>query len=254
MMKNLMIGMVTVSMLAIGAPAAAQYYPNPSQNYSGQRQNQYGAYADTNMSVRIDQLRVRLQEGVQSGAISRREAVGIRDSIRRLSQMERQYAANGLTGPERASLQQEIRMVRQQLRVADNGAQGRYSQWDREDGYGTAYTQQRIDVNRDGWDDRDYDHDGRIDATAGYQQGYAQPYQQGYAQPVQQGGIAGVLGQILGTNGLRVGQRVSANLGAVPYQYQNQYRDGNGVYYRSDGRQIYQVDARTQTVVRIFSM
>jgi hypothetical protein len=31
------------------------------------------------------------------------------------------------------------------------------------------------------------------------------------------------------------------------------YRDGNGVYYRSDGRNIYQIDARTNVVTRVFS-
>jgi nuclear transport factor 2 (NTF2) superfamily protein len=40
----------------------------------------------------------------------------------------------------------------------------------------------------------------------------------------------------------------------VPSQYRYQYRDGNGVYYRSDGRAIYQIDARTDTVLRVYSM
>jgi hypothetical protein len=40
----------------------------------------------------------------------------------------------------------------------------------------------------------------------------------------------------------------------VPYEYRSRYRDGNGVYYRSDGRQIYQIDARTQTVLRIYAI
>jgi hypothetical protein len=43
-------------------------------------------------------------------------------------------------------------------------------------------------------------------------------------------------------------------MGGVPYEYRDQFRDGNGVYYRSDGRNIYQIDARSQTVVRIFPM
>ncbi|MEO6359307.1 MAG: hypothetical protein ABIO43_01875 [Sphingomicrobium sp.] len=272
-MKKVILGVAAVSMLAIGAPAAAQYYSNVQNQYANQ--GQYAYQGNVSMSVRIDQLRARLQAGIQNGSIDRREALSIREQIRRLSLLERQYAVNGLSGQEHAVLTQQIRMVRQQLRMADNGANGRYAQWDREDGYSTAYGQS-VDRNRDGWDDRDYDRDGRWDDDVnpnyqqgygqqgyqqgyqqpyaqGYQQGYQQPYGQGYAQP-QQGGIAGVLGQLLGTGGLRVGQQVSGNLGAVPYQYQGQYRDGNGVYYRSDGRQIYQVDARTQTVVRVFPM
>jgi hypothetical protein len=47
---------------------------------------------------------------------------------------------------------------------------------------------------------------------------------------------------------------VPNNLYGVPSQYQSQYRDGNGVYYRSDGRCIYQIDARNDTVIRIFGI
>ena len=49
---------------------------------------------------------------------------------------------------------------------------------------------------------------------------------------------------------------VSAIAAAAPAaaQYRNQYRDGNGVYYRSDGRAIYQIDARTDTVLRIYAL
>ncbi len=220
-MKKVILAVLALPALAIAAPTAAQYYPN--------NQNQYTNQGNVNLSARIDQLRVRLQTGVQNGSITRGEAGPIRQRIRQLNQLERQYGVNGLSGPERADLQQRIRIVRQQLRIADNGANGRYAQWDVEDGYNQGYQQQ------------------------GYGQGY-QPNQQGYGQPAQQGGIAGILSQVLGGGGLQVGQRASGNLYAVPYQYQGQYRDGNGVYYRSDGRRIYQIDARSQTVVRIFSM
>lgn len=109
-----------------------------------------------------------------------------------------------------------------------------------------------VDTNRDGYDDRDVNRDGILD----------RPYAQGgpYEPVVQcqrQTGIAGVLSNVLGTNGncgLQVGQRVTSGLYTVPYQYQGQYRDGNGVYYRSDGRQIYQIDARTNVVLRAYNM
>ncbi len=47
---------------------------------------------------------------------------------------------------------------------------------------------------------------------------------------------------------LSVGQRATSNLYSVPYEYRGQYRDGPGYYYRSDGRQIYRIDSRTNTV------
>ena len=228
-MKKLIFGLAALPVVAIATPAAAQY----NQSYQPNYQNQYANQANVNLSARIDQLRVRLQAGVQDRSITRSEAAPIREAIRQLNQVERQYSVNGLSRQERADLQQRIRLVRQQLRIADNGANGRYAQWDAEDGYTQGY--------QPGY------------GQQGYGQGY-QPYQQGYGQPGQQGSVAGILSSILGTGGLQVGQRVPANLYAVPYQYQGQYRDGNGVYYRSDGRRIYQIDVRSQTVVRVFSM
>lgn len=234
MFKSL-LNLAALPLLALAAPASAQYYPGNQNQYANQSQN--GNQANVNLSARISQLQVRLQEGVQAGTITRGEATPIRQQIRDLTRLDRQYSANGYTGQERAALQQRIRQVRQQLRVADNGANGRYSQWDVEDGYTQGYQQQ------------------------GYSQGYQQPYQQGYQQPqqgyqqpVQQGGIAGVINQLFGGGGLQVGQQVPANLYGIPTQYQNQYRDGNGVYYRSDGRRIYQIDARNGMVTRIFDM
>jgi len=232
-MKKVILAIVALPALAIAAPTAAQYYPN--------NQNQYTNQGNANLSARIDQLRVRLQTGVQNGSITRGEAAPIRQRIRQLNQLERQYGVNGLSGPEQADLQQRIRIVRRQLRIADNGANGRYAQWDVEDGYNQGYQQQGYSQ-------------GYNQGYQQQQQGYGQGYNQGYGQPAQQGGIAGILSQVLGGGGLQVGQRATGNLYAVPYQYQGQYRDGNGVYYRSDGRRIYQIDARSQTVVRIFSM
>ncbi len=31
----------------------------------------------------------------------------------------------------------------------------------------------------------------------------------------------------------------------------SQYRDNNSVYYRSDGQRVYEIDARTNQVIRI---
>jgi hypothetical protein len=234
-MRKVILSLVAITATSIAAPGFAQSYPQHGQNYNN-------SYADGNVAVRIGQLQTRLQEGVRNGSITRREARPIRQEIQRLSYLERQYGANGLTGQERATLQQRIRTVRQQIRRADEGARGRYADWDREDGrdWG-ASNHGRVDTNNDGWDDRDYDRDGRWDDDVNY----------GYQQPAPRTGIAGVIDSVLGVGGVQVGQRAPADLYGVPYQYRAQYRDGNGVYYRSDGRNIYQVDARSQTVVRI---
>jgi hypothetical protein len=243
-MKKIILGVVALPVLALAYPAAAQY---PS-NYQPQYVSQGSA---NNLSARIDQLRVRLQAGVQNRSITQREAAPIRDQIRQLNRLERQYGVDGLSNQERADLQQRIRGVRQQLRVADNGAGGRFAQWDVEDGYAQGgqqgYGQGYPQPYQQGYGQ------GYQPYQQGYGQGY-QPYQQGYGQPAQQGPIANILSQVLGVGGLQAGQRVPGNLYAVPYQHQGHYRDGNGVYYRSDGQRIYQIDARTQTVIRVFAM
>lgn len=237
-MRKVILSLAAITLTTVAAPSFAQNYPQYNHNTNS-------SYANDNMAVRIGQLQTRLQEGVRNGTITRREARPIRQEIQQLSYLERQYGVNGLTGQERATLQQRIRTVRQQLRRADDGGQGRYAQWDRDDGYAWgASNNGRVDANNDGWDDRDYNRNGRWDDDVNY----------GYQQPAPRTGIAGLIDTVIGGGGLQVGQRVPANMYAVPYQYQEQYRDGNGVYYRSDGRNIYQVDARSQTVVRIFQI
>ncbi|HEX8444341.1 MAG TPA: hypothetical protein VF631_11920 [Allosphingosinicella sp.] len=252
-MKKITLSVAVISALAASAPAAAQY---SGTGYEA------GADANGNIAARVGQLRMRLQAGVQSGTISRQEAGPLRQQLQQLSQLERQYSVNGISGRERADLQQRLRTLRQQLRVADGGNQrwdrdnsedgydrnGQYSRsadYGRDGRYGQYDRNDRVDGNNDGYDDRDYARDGRWDDD---RQG------DDYRQPVQRGGLAGVVDALMGGRGLRVGQRASENLYGVPSEYRGQYRDGNGAYYRSDGRQIYQIDARTDTVVRVFPM
>jgi hypothetical protein len=230
-MKKLLTITAAVSALAVAAPAAAQY---SSQGYANQGYANQG-YANANaggavgISNRIAQLDARLQAGVQQGLITRMEAQSLRPQLRELRRLERQYSANGLTQQERMDLQQRIRSVRQQLRAADGG------RFDRDTRYGS-------------WNEPYYND--------GYS-GQGGPYEEVQDYCESRGGIGGVIDSVLGRDncgGLRIGQRVSGNLYAVPSQYRYQYRDGNGVYYRSDGRQIYQIDARTNTVVRVYDM
>ena len=248
-MNKIIIALAATTAIAAAAPAAAQYG-------GGQ--------------VRSDQLQVQLQAGIRSGAITRAEAMPLRDQLLQLTRLERLYARDGISGRERADLQHRINTLRQGIRFAERGGDGRYGRdddrydrdddrygrddrndrnndgWDDRDGNrdGRWDVDARNDSNRDGWDDRDYNRDGRWDNDEGYGR-----------EPVADRGIVGqVFDRVTGSGGLRVGQRASADLGAVPYAYRNDYRDGNGAYYRSDGRQIYQIDPRTQTVVRIYAM
>lgn len=257
-MRNMILGSTAIILGMVATSAAAQYSPNSNSGYANPyaHQNnpyahQHNAYGNHHLSVRIGQLQARLDEGVRTRSITRREASPIRSAIRHIASLERQYGYNGMSGQERSALQRRIRVVQQQLRRADDGAHGRYAHWDREDGHGWGTRNGgRADANRDGWDDRDRNRNGRWDDDVNY--GYHHQQQQPpMAQPT---GIAGLISSLLGGNALQVGQRVPSGLYGVPYQHQAHYRDGNGVYYRSDGRQIYQIDARTHTVTRVFAI
>lgn len=250
-MNKIIIALVATTAIAAAAPAAAQYG------------------AGGNAPIRSGQLQLQLQAGVRSGAISRAEAMPLREQLMQLTRLERLYARDGISGRERADLQHRINSLRQGIRIAARTGGGRYdrddNRYDRDDGYardggydrnndgwddrdgnrdGRWDVDARNDSNRDGWDDRDHDRDGRW----GNDEGYGR-------EVVQDRGVVGqLLDRVTGNGGLRVGQRASADLAAVPYAYRNAYRDGAGTYYRSDGRQIYQIDARTQAVVRIYAM
>lgn len=260
-MNKFIATMATATAVVIATPATAQY--GSSQQYANS--NQQGQYrnngnADANLAARIDQLQIRLQAGVQNGSISRQEAMPLRQQLRQLSQLQRQYARDGISGRERGDLQRRMRDLRQAIRSVDGNNRARWNAYDREedyggeDGYGRddGYASDRgdrIDANRDGYDDRDYNRNGRWDDDMNDGR-YAQPIPQ---QP-SRGGLGGIVDSLLGRGGLQIGQRVPTGLYGLPDGYREQYRDSNGAYYRTDGRQIYQIDARTQTVVRVHPM
>jgi hypothetical protein len=183
----------------------------------------------TNQIARLD---ARISAGISSGEISRTEARNLRMEVRQLQRLERQYSYNGLTQSERQDLRTRIRDLREDVRIADNG------RYDRDSRYS--------------WDDR-YDNN---DVYTGQGGPYEQPYDT-YCDTNSRGGIGGLIDGVLGRSdsncAVRVGSRAPGNLYSVPSHLHYQYRDGNGVYYRSDGRNIYQIDARTQTVLRVYS-
>ncbi len=206
-MKKIFMTMAAMSALAVGAPAFAQ----------GNSQ-----YANGNVQARVQQLQVQLQTGIQSGAISRQEASPLRDQLRQLVRMERIYARDGISGRERAELQQRINGLRQQMRFAARNGDNRYGN----DRYGQNGQYPNGQYDRDDRYDRDdddrYDRDDRYGNDDRYQ------------------------------GSLRIGQRVSANLGGLPSELRDRFRDGGGYYYRYGNGNVYQVDARTQTIVRVY--
>ena len=215
MKKSLFFASALAALCAAG-PATAQYYgsqANVQANMNG------------NFDARIDRLQERLDAGIEAGVITRAEARPIRQEIRNLVRLETQYSAGGYTVQERQDLQQRIRGVRQGIQVAD-GRGGRWNRWEDDEytGQGGPY-----EAEIDGWVVEN-------NPCAGGN------------------GIGGLFNRVLGGRScLDVGQRVTGNLYAVPYEFRNQFRDSNNAYFRSDGNRIYQIDARTQTVLRVYS-
>jgi hypothetical protein len=276
-MNKILMALAASSALATGAPAAAQYGSGTVQ-------------------IRVDQLQTQLQAGVQSGAITRAEAIPLREQLRALTRLERLYSPGGINGRERGDLQRRSVALRQDIRSAARTGDDRYGRdngYDRDDRYGGNTADERYDRDNDGWDDRDSNRDGRRDVDARYdtnrdgwddrdsnrdgrwdvdarndvnRDGWDDrdmdrdgrwDDEDGYGAPStteNRGVIGQIIDRVTGNGGLRVGQQASANLGAVPSQYRTRYRDGNGAYFRSDGRQIYEIDARTHVVARIYPM
>jgi hypothetical protein len=254
-MKLLFLTMTAVSAAAMAAPAAAQYYPSqnnypPPGNYPYDTRADMRTDFDARFDQRLDRLEERLEAGIDAGAIDRREARSLRLQIRSLTRLERRYAYDGFSQQEQMDLMQRLRSLRQDLRLADNGlgdrdrrygANDRYDddRYDNDNGYsgrGGPY-----DADGDGWDDRDCDRDGDIDSGS-------------CVSGSGSTGVRGIIDTLLGTGGLQVGQRVSGNLYGIPSEYRDRYRDDYRYYYRSDGRRIYQIDAQTNVVVRVYPM
>ena len=214
--------------------------------------------------------RSELQHRINEVRQQLRRADGGRDSWGRDRDDDDRYGNRGYGwGSDRDDRDERIDRNRDGFDDRDLNRDGRIDQreWSMSrdgDRYERGYDRggDRIDRNRDGFDDRDLNRDGRIDQREWSIAGNADVYDRDYDrdddrryEDNRRGGIGGIIGDLLGGGaGLRVGQRVSGNLGAVPYEYRGQFRDGNGVYYRSDGRNIYEIDARTDTVIRIHGM
>ncbi|QPQ54481.1 hypothetical protein IC614_09045 [Allosphingosinicella flava] len=224
-MTRTIMTLAAVSAIALTGPAVSQ-----TANVN----------ANAGVTARVNQLQTRLQTGIQAGSITQSEAATLREQLRLLRQTERRYSRGGLTSTERRDLQARIQNLRQQIRIAERNTMTRYGS----SGF--------IDRNDDGWDDRDANHDGRLDS--GYY-GQGGPLEDLEPCP-NRTGIGGVIGNIFGGNRnndciLQPGQRATNNLYGVPVDLRDEYRDDGGYYYRSDGRVIYQIDARTNLVTRV---
>lgn len=229
-MKTTMMTLAAAAAVAASAPALAQF------QYPTQNQATVGVGAQANIANRIAQLDARLQAGVTNGAISRTEERSLRQQIRALARLERQYSRNGLTQQERRDLQQRVRSIRQQLRAADNDQ--RYANWNDDSYYAD-------DDVYGGYNPRgNYGNHGN----------YNDLRQTNQVCAARAAGIGNILGAILGSdNCLRVGERVTTSLAAVPNEYRNRFPTRSGYRYGFLEGSIVEVDSRTGVVTNIYA-
>jgi hypothetical protein len=68
----------------------------------------------------------RIEQGVRSGALTRREATGLRSQFASLTRLERQYRrSNGLSVAERRDLDRRFDTLSRRIRVQKNDRQNR---------------------------------------------------------------------------------------------------------------------------------
>lgn len=118
-MKSIFTMMAAVSVLAVAAPAIAQ----PSNgNWRGNN-----AHGNNAQSADSAEFQMRIDRGLRNGAISSREATPLRNGLRQLTSLERQYARNGFTNRERSTLEQRGATLDRQFDRAERSGSTRAS-------------------------------------------------------------------------------------------------------------------------------
>lgn len=151
-MRGLVLALAAVSgALAVGNPAAAQYYPQSQPyGYGGYGYNGYG-YGDFGqvraLQARIDRIEYQIRMLDRRGLVRDDRADRLKDEAERLEDRVHRAARYGLNPYEASDIQ--ARLARLESRV-------RYASIHRYDWYGRGY-------GRNGYYDYDRDRDHRYD-------------------------------------------------------------------------------------------
>jgi hypothetical protein len=125
MKKIVTLSLIAASALSVaaGAAQAQSYGPNrgPDRGYD------QGHW--TSINQRQAMLDRRIDQGIRSGDLNRREAVRLRTEFRQIARMEARYRQNGLSNWERADL--DRRFDRLSMRIRGERHDNQYGQ-----GYG----------------------------------------------------------------------------------------------------------------------
>jgi hypothetical protein len=116
-MKTLAIALAAATVLTAGAAAAQPYgwthTPDAARTYDNGR-----GYGHQWMSISDRQARLdaRIERGIRSGDLTRREAWRLRREFNNLASLEARYRSGGLNGWERADLDRRFDALSAQIR------------------------------------------------------------------------------------------------------------------------------------------
>jgi len=264
-MNKLLLTVAGLAVAAAAAPAFAQYSPD--------------SYWSASRDRRIVQLDRRVDDGLRRGLVTRRESTRLVYELSDLRRRMARYGRDGFTSWERGEVDRNIDRVRADIRMAEEYANGirvyrspEYG-WDDTGAYARrGWDDDRWDRDNDGYGDRDFDRDGRLDDDRPYDdrpyddRPYVDPGAYGDNDALDNNGdghddrdvpsagdddYVGVGGpfDVNADGGLGIGDAAPSNLGSVPYQFRDRYRDGEEVYYRYRDGSVYQIDRRTDTIL-----
>ncbi|WP_312598147.1 hypothetical protein [Brevundimonas sp.] len=116
-MRKLVAPALILAAVSVAAPSMAQSYHRPAPPpppHHGPYQPGHGAWQSIN--ARQANLDRRIDRGVRTGQLSRREAVRLRGEFNSLLRLEANYRRGGLTAWERADLDRRFDRLSAQIR------------------------------------------------------------------------------------------------------------------------------------------
>lgn len=120
-MKKFTILLAGLGMAATAIPATAMAAPAPN----GYAFVQGGPWQ--NINARQNRIENRINQGIRSGALTRREATQLRAQFRDIARLEARYRASrpGLTLAERRDLDRRFDALERSIRIQKNDRDGR---------------------------------------------------------------------------------------------------------------------------------
>lgn len=112
-----------IGMIAAAAPAAAQDYRHrDSRDYDSRYARDYRSVGGYEFNQRRDEIQARLQQGIRSGQLSRREVANINARLRSLNATEAAYrrSGRGLSMGEREDLDRRFDALERSIRFERN--------------------------------------------------------------------------------------------------------------------------------------